>query len=248
MADQEIAKHTKNVFSLVPHKEYSVWHKVREIAQEILIIVFAVTFSIWLYGAGEHYREQQQVKTFLLGVKRDLQSDLVRINEVIVHNRSVDANFRYLAALDTATPPTRGQLDAAIQQAYATLHFTPQLSRYDGFKSGGKLSNIEDDALLEKLVALYQHNVKLIDLSESAWNKLHDDFIAYIDAGTDAAGAGDPRQKLLAAPKGRRILSALQASQQRYDRYQAYADLGKQIIKDIELAYPGADARRAAAR
>lgn len=45
---------------------------MREIALEISIIVFAVTLSFWLHGLGEHRHEQQQVKSFLLRLKRDI--------------------------------------------------------------------------------------------------------------------------------------------------------------------------------
>ena len=76
MAEQEIAKHTKNVISLVSRNEHGWRHKLSEIGLEIVTIVFAVSLSIWLHGLGEHRHEQEQVRDFLLGLRHDLQSDI----------------------------------------------------------------------------------------------------------------------------------------------------------------------------
>ncbi|MDO6435120.1 hypothetical protein Q4E93_31180 [Flavitalea sp. BT771] len=43
------------------------WKKVREIAVEILIIVFAVSLAAFLERRREVSNEQHQVKEFLLG-------------------------------------------------------------------------------------------------------------------------------------------------------------------------------------
>jgi hypothetical protein len=159
MADHEIAKPTKNVYNLFTPKERSVWHKVRETGQEILTIAVAVSASIWLYSVAAHRHEQQQVQTFLLGLKGDLQSDLVRLNEVVAGKRAVDTNYQYLAALDATDTPAKARLDAAMALAAGDIDFAPRLSRYEGFKSSGKLLTIENDALLEKILDLYQQNL-----------------------------------------------------------------------------------------
>ncbi|MFM9436978.1 hypothetical protein ACFDR9_004065 [Janthinobacterium sp. CG_23.3] len=240
MADHEIAKPTKNVYNLFTPKERSLWHKAREIGQEILIIVVAVSASIWLYSIAAHRQEQQQVQSFLLGLKSDLQGDLVRLNEVIAGKRAVDANYQYLAALDANDAPAKARLDAAMALTAGDIAFSPQLGRYEGFKSSGKLMNIDNEALLEKILALYQHKLPQIQSAEGGWNSVERHFLDYMDDGVDAAAGADTRLKLLTAAKGRRLLARMAQLNQRYDSYQAYAALGKLIINDIEQAYPGA--------
>ena len=114
MAEQEVSKHTKNVFKILYDKHPSFAHKLREIALEVVIIVFAVSMSIWLHGLGEHRHEQQQVKTFLLGLQRDLQGDLVQIDEVVAQYQAYDANFSYLASLDAAQPANPEKFEKAL--------------------------------------------------------------------------------------------------------------------------------------
>lgn len=42
-------------------------------ALELVTIVFAVTFRIWLHGLSERRHEQQQVKTFLVGLSTSIK-------------------------------------------------------------------------------------------------------------------------------------------------------------------------------
>jgi hypothetical protein len=107
MADQEIAKHTKNIWAVV-RSPHGFWHKVREMLLEIAIIVFAVSMSIWLHSVGEHRHEQAQVKTFLLGLKRDLQSDLSQIDSIVAfHHRPTSAMPTLLRSIRTSGPTAK---------------------------------------------------------------------------------------------------------------------------------------------
>ena len=76
MAEQEVIKHTEKVISIVKDPSHSIWHKIKEFITEILIIVFAISLSIWFHNWSEHRNEQAQVKTFLLGLKNDISSDI----------------------------------------------------------------------------------------------------------------------------------------------------------------------------
>src|SRR4051812_6320510 len=79
MAEQEVAKHTKKVYTIMKDKEHSFWYKLKEFLLEIFIIVFAITVSLWLHNWSEHRKEQSEVKTFLLGLKKDLQADIIEM-------------------------------------------------------------------------------------------------------------------------------------------------------------------------
>jgi len=56
--------------------QHSFWEKVKEVAIEIFIIVFAVTLSIWLHSWSDHRHEQKEVEEFLSGLKGDLAKDI----------------------------------------------------------------------------------------------------------------------------------------------------------------------------
>ena len=74
--EHELVKHSRKIFSISKEPNQSFIKKAKEIVIEIFIIVFAVTFSIWLHGVTEHKKEQKEVRTFLANTRTDLIKDL----------------------------------------------------------------------------------------------------------------------------------------------------------------------------
>lgn len=240
MAEQEIAKHTKNVMRLFGKSEHGWRHKLGEVVLEIVTIVFAVTLSIWLHSLGEHRHEQEQVRTFLLGLRHDIGSDLESIKQLKAAYHSYDANFEYLGKLDPRSAPDSEKFETAYRLADSNFFFNPLVSRYQGFKSSGNLTHIEQEALLEKILNLYENAGAQIKMSEHGWGGNQDRFRTYMEDGM--AGDGDlmERYRLVVAQKGKRLLRRQITFPQLYERYDAYAALGAEIIQEIEREYPEA--------
>lgn len=239
MADQEIAKHTKNIWAVMATSEHGFWHKLREILLKIVIIVFAVSMSIWLHSVGEHRHEQAQVKTFLLGLKRDLQSDLAQIDQIVAFHHASDSRFAYLASLDPNEAPDRKKFNDAYTRLPANGFLVGQMGRYEGFKSSGKLTNIENDALLEKITALYDYDIPKANLSSGAWMRSQTGLLAYAEEKLGEEDSPGARYKMITSPKGKRLSERMVTCHQVYERYQTLIDSGTAVIKDIDKAYPG---------
>jgi hypothetical protein len=239
MADQEIAKHTKQVMALAASKEHGPWHKLREMLLEMVTIVFAVTLSMWLHGWGEHRHEQQQVKAFLVGLRADLQSDVRQAEDVVQSHRAFDTVYAYLAAL-----PEDGKPDAAFAKAYDEIiknaALVPQLARFEGFKSSGKLTNIEDAALLERVVTLYEFDIPKVNLSFGGWESRHRKLLEYVDEKMTGADTPEVRYAILTSPKGKRLLALMQTHPQVYERYGIVVQHARDIVAKIDKAYPPA--------
>ena len=75
--DEIIKKHTKAVYEAWKDPAKDWRHKVKEVFLEIIIIVFAVTVSIWLHNWSEDIKDRKAEKVFLTGLKGDIQADLV---------------------------------------------------------------------------------------------------------------------------------------------------------------------------
>lgn len=239
--DQDIAKHTKRTIQILGSREHGIVHKLREMALEVITIVFAVTLSIWLHGVSEHRHQQQEVRTFLLGLKQDLKADVERLDFLSGAYRSYDANFAYLASVEPGPLADVEKFKAAYAKAHENAFFLPTSSRYEGFKSSGKLTNIEDDQLLNDILNLYQDLRPQIQFSEGGWKRRHDLLRAYLeqqelDHGDDLA----QRHQFVTAPKGKRILNRLGASPQLYERYEVYQGVARRVIAAIDKAYPDA--------
>lgn len=237
MAELEVAKHGKNVIKMAASKEHGLADKLKEIALEVAIIVFAVSVSIWFHSLSEHRHEQKQVKAFLLGLKADLTRDIKDLEFVIESHKEGDALYKTMMDLDPKAAPDGENFDRQFLLADSNRWFVPVNSRFEGFKSGGKLTNIEDEVLLNQILSLYQYGHAAIRTSESGWlgrqNKLRD----YLDRVLEHDDSRQQRYRAMTSAAGKRYMGALVTSEQMYQRYAAAIAQSKKIIDRIDVLY-----------
>ena len=172
---EEVAKHTEKIYKAIKNNEHGFWEKVREIAIEIGIIVFAVTLSIWLHSWSDHRQEQKETREFLRGLKSDLAKDLRELQENKASFAWVDSNFQFLRRLsgsrqiDTASDHLiTHYLDFSLTVSHANV------GRYDGFKSSGKIGTIEDDSLKQAILEYYQQTIPGLGDAEGVANSFQE--------------------------------------------------------------------------
>ena len=157
MAEQEVIKHTKKIFSIWNDKK-GFWHKLREFVIEIAIIVFAVSLSIWFHGRSEHRHQQQVAREFLTGLKADLESDIAELTDVKKSYQTQQKAFSYFKKV--IAKDSLLVLDSVKQYSgwvfFSTTTFRPKTSRFEGLKSAGQLYYIDNKELLNEILALYQ--------------------------------------------------------------------------------------------
>ncbi|MGB9989204.1 hypothetical protein [Pseudoduganella rhizocola] len=237
MAELEVAKHGKKFIQLAWSTEYPLMQKLREIVFEIAVIVFAVSISIWFHSMSEHRHEQRQVRTFLLGLKSDLTRNVAQLQGLTKQYQAFDANYRYLAALDVKAPPDFDKLAHRYDAIFGNAYFVPVNSRFEGFKSSGKLINIEDEELLNDVLTLHESNHAAINRSEGGWLRKHARLLNYLDASLAHGDAPEQRYHALTSANGKRLLRDMATYPQLYERYQAAIDLSNKIIRRIDELY-----------
>ena len=99
MAQDEVVKHTRKIYKVWNSKEHTPWQKAKEFMLEILIIVFAVTLSIWVHDKSELAHQRKDVKEFLLGLKKDLEGDINEMKEDKKSYNLTHSAFRYINSL-----------------------------------------------------------------------------------------------------------------------------------------------------
>lgn len=168
--EDEVSKHTKKIYKAAKNPKYSFGEKVKEITIEIFIIVFAVTLSIWFHSWSEHSHEQKEVNEFLQGLSNDLADDIKQLNtnkNVIAHLQS---NYKKILL------PEKGHesdADSLVAHFEVDLRVTrPNIGRYEGFKSSGKIGTIENDSLKEFILVFYEQTIKELLYGESFVNDL----------------------------------------------------------------------------
>jgi hypothetical protein len=158
--EDEVTKHTKKIYSTLKSHEHSFWKKTKEVAIEIFIIVFAVTLSIWLHSWSDHRHEQKEVQEFLNGLKNDLSNDILLIEENKNTIARVDSNFIALIALKKNQSIDTVSESMISHHLYFDMCVThPNIARYEGFKSSGKIGTIENDSLKQNILVYYQQMV-----------------------------------------------------------------------------------------
>lgn len=241
MADQEVIKHTKRVLSALSSKEHSLGARLREIALEVVIIVFAVSTSIWLHGVSEHRHEQEKVKTFLLGLQNDLKNNSESLKKKTEVVRERTEAFAYLAALDPVSNPDRAAFARAIEKVSdPDFGVFLQAGRYESFKSSGRLMNIENEQLLQRIVFEFETGIRSIQGGEARTRDMYAAFRTYLDEGIDA---GVDPFKLITAPKGKRLTRAMAATV--LADYRVMRERQGTIVRQIDEMFPGHAAKNA---
>src|SRR3954466_848207 len=103
MSEHEISKHTKAIYKEWKNPHHSWKSKVGEILTEILIIVFAITLSLLVERWREHAHEQTIEKEFLLGLKKDLRTDIEQEQEDSASYVALKKGWTYFQAVGTGS-------------------------------------------------------------------------------------------------------------------------------------------------
>ncbi|WP_304344747.1 DUF6090 family protein [Chryseobacterium koreense] len=162
MAELEVVKSTKKIITTAKSKDESFWNKFKKISTEILIIMFAVSLSIGLHSWSETRHQQQEVKIFLTGLRKDLKKDREEMNSDISSYENQRKAFRYLANLEKGQSANRDSMKVYADDLKTFTGFMGNTGRYEGFKSSGKILFIEDNELQNNILDLYEESIPVL--------------------------------------------------------------------------------------
>ncbi|MDP4207920.1 MAG: DUF6090 family protein [Bacteroidota bacterium] len=181
-------KHSRKIFDISKESNQSFIKKTKEIAIEIFIIVFAVTFSIWLHSIAEHKKEQKEVRTFLTNIRKDLKNDMDSLKVDVKDYKEDTKAYKSILQL---TRSNIDSLDRVNSKIKFQIHLHSQKisnANYEGFKSSGKIENIENEDLRMAILSFYQQDVPAIIESSGLYKqyllKTADVLIAQEDSNT----------------------------------------------------------------
>ena len=238
MAEQEVIKHTKKVYKIWGSEKHNFWEKLREFLVEIVIIVFAVSLSIWLHERSEHSHQQQEVKAFLFGLREDLKNDIKEMGE---DKKSFYANrggFGYLANLRLNETINRDSVLKYKQFLRNTTSLLANNGRFEGFKSSGRIGNIEDLDLQNDIMEFYTENLPSLLLSTNLYTQQKLKFMDVVSENlvrlTDSTTNED---KVLVMPRVYNHIVTLSNVKEIIDRYDTCINKAKKIMGRIDNRY-----------
>jgi hypothetical protein len=156
MAENEIAKHTKTIYKTLKNKEEGWLQKLKEIIVEILIIVFAVSISIWFHNWSDRLHERTEEKEFLTGLQKDLNGDMVNLNESLQFYKYSLAATDYFLRVGKGAPFNKDSVNKYDNVFFSSTDLEPHTSRYEGLKGSNSFGIIEDKELLNDIIDLHE--------------------------------------------------------------------------------------------
>jgi hypothetical protein len=235
MAEQEIIKHTKKVYKTLSSKEHSVWYKIKELLIEILIIVFAVTLSIWLHDRSEHSHQQKEVKEFLWGLKEDLTNDIKEMEEDKKSYLKSASAFTYITHIKLNEVLNKDSVQKYQKWVLNSTGLVPNNGRFEGFKSSGKIGTIENTVLQNDIMDLYQENIPTLLNTTGIYTlnkqKFHDYLNKYIKRETDST---TNISSVLAADEAQNMSKSLNNVDEILSRYNICINKMNKIITAID--------------
>jgi hypothetical protein len=180
MADQEVIKHTKKVYKVWMDRDHSFGAKLKEFGIEVFIIVFAVSLSIWFHDLSEHRHQQRDVRDFLIGIRGDLINDTLAINQGKARFLGYADAYTYLSRLKMAEPVSKDSFARYQPAVFDITAIIAHDGRFEGFKSSGKIGTIEDDALQNDIVDLYQDDLNALKADIDFYNIRKEGLFDYI--------------------------------------------------------------------
>jgi hypothetical protein len=234
----EIIKHAKKAYKSMNDPSKSLGHRIIEIIIEVCIIVFAVSLSIWLHQKSEHAKEQAEVKEFLLGLKSDLNETIENCKDNIIQYGECKMRFTYLSSLKRSGKPDMDTLNKYFSELTSCPVLSIHSSRYEGFKSSGKLEGIENKKLLSDILDFFQGDAPILEGIVKGWNGLRYQLIdLLLDQLVENDDGTDNRLQFLTMPKAHNLCKHLIPGNQLFQFHQVVVKSAENIVKQIDEEY-----------
>lgn len=154
MAEDEIRKHTKAAIKAFQDNGHNWKHKLMDVLLEVLIIVFAVSISIWFHNWSDELHEDKEEKEFLTGLKSDLKIDIENIKNSRDFYKYTADGMHYFMKAGASDMLNKDSLVKYGNLFFSSTELEPRISRYEALKSSGKLGIIENKELLNDIISL----------------------------------------------------------------------------------------------
>ena len=231
----EVLKHSKKIYNTIKKPTHTFSEKIKEIAIEIFIIVFAVTLSIWLHSWSEHRHQQMEVKEFLNGLKLDLKETAENAEKASYEYLIVKKRFVFLSSLTKSKKPNQDSLNYYFAEIIYSPNINSNSSKYEGFKSSGKIGLIENKELAQNILIFYNQDLPDYYKSTNGWNMLNTGLNGFImDNLVENENGTDNRLEVLTMPKAHNLCKRLIPWQQLFDCHEILIQKAEAIIKEID--------------
>ena len=235
MAELEVAKNLKKAVEIAKSDKHTWKDKLKEIALEIVIIVFAVSLSIYLHSWSEHREHQHGSKIFLKGLKLDLEKDIQEMKTDILAYKNQKKAFQYISQIPDGKLANKDSINAYHSYLFSFTGVGKTNGRYEGEKSSGKIQFIENEELQNLILDLYEENIPLLKISTDYYKSQKIKLSDYIIENTQTYPNGNLPKIISSSPVKNRAKIYLSSVDHIVQKYKDCIQKSEAILAQIEL-------------
>jgi len=167
--EDELIKNSTQIWKKL-RSEGGMLEKLRSITGEILVIGFAVSFSIWINNNAEYRKEQEEVLDFLLICQEELSGDTADLKRIKGQVESIIRTNQILIGLDEKMLDSIKKNNLDVSFDGTPIIRRTHIAGYEGFKTSGRLGNIENKKLKEMIMKYYEVHMPSLREGEDYYN------------------------------------------------------------------------------
>lgn len=181
MSEEKVIQHTKKAIHVVADKEKSWAARIKEFLYEILIIVIAVSITLWMHNWNDSKHEREQEKNFLIGIRNNLKNDTANLNYAIRFLKTPIGYYENVLQQINDNKIDAAYIDTNSSQLINDLYFTSDNGLFESFKSSGNLRLVENQNLLSEITSLYTESYPFLENHEAdVFKEREQEFSTYI--------------------------------------------------------------------
>jgi hypothetical protein len=183
MSEEKVIQHASKAMHVIGDNKKTWWDRIKEFAYEILIIVLAVSITLWFHNWNDKKHERELEKKFLVGVRNNLENDTANLRSSIEFLKKPISYYENVLKQLNQKKIDAVYIDDNSGQLINDLYFTHDNGLFESFKSSGNLRLIENEKLLSAITSLYTDSYPFVEKHEAdVFKEREEEYSKYIGA------------------------------------------------------------------
>jgi hypothetical protein len=228
MSEEKVIQHAGKAVHVLKNKKLHWKEKLKELTEEILIIVLAVSLTLFFHNWNDERHEHAMEREFLAGIRDDLKTEADNLESSIKWFQPTIDYYENVWGQITTNKLNPAYIDTNSMFLTNTSYFVFDNGRFEGFKASGYLRLIENKELLKHLITLYTTYMPFEqDADKNVFRTREQDYNTYIGIKGIIDSTGTHVSKIINDPAVRYQIA----------RYAGYFEERKQhkqaLVKEI---------------
>src|SRR6201995_1424926 len=134
MSEEKVIQHSKNAIHAISNKEKSWTERIKEFLYEIIIIVIAVSITLWMHNWNDEKHDHKTEMEFLKGIKEDLNEEAQKLDDNVKGFQPTVDYYNTVADQLKSKKLDTSYIDKNSGALWNTYYYIADNGRFEGFK------------------------------------------------------------------------------------------------------------------